>query len=83
MLGTPMPEATVNLDGDSRTGEHDVWPAGQASVVDAVAEASSMEFAPNGKLRLCASGALAGHERSYLRAGSRWTAITLVLGDHT
>lgn len=83
MLRAPMPETTVDLHGDSRAREHDVWSAGQVSDVDAKAEASSMELAPNGKLGACASGSLARHGRSYVRAGGRRTAITIALGDHT
>ena len=78
---TTVPEASVNLDGDSRTGEHDVRPARQTADVDSEAEASSVQFAADGKLRCCAGGALPGHERRYVSAGG-WRTIGTALGGH-
>lgn len=46
-----MPEASVHLDRDLGSGEHDVRSAGQSLVVDAEAQAPAVDLPSDSQLR--------------------------------
>ena len=62
VLGTAVPEAAVDEDGDPSAGEGDVGPARDGRHVDAIAETPSMQLAPEGTLGLGPRGPQGRHE---------------------
>ena len=56
-----MPEATVDEDDSLVLAEYDVWRAGKFSVMQPIAETTSVEIASHQHLRLCVTGANSRH----------------------
>lgn len=67
MVGTPMPEATIDEDGDPRSREHDVGPdrpvANDADwIVDPKSEAAAVKQRPDGQFRLGIASPIRTHD---------------------
>lgn len=71
VIRAAVPEASVDLDGEPRPAEEDVWPTWHSADVDPESEPSSVQFGAQRKLwprpRCCETG----HECRNLRAGRR------------
>lgn len=61
-----VPEASVDVDGDTHTGEDDVgaMPVAERSKVHAIAESSGMEEPPDGQLGLSVAASISAHRTS-------------------
>ena len=69
VVGTAMPEATIDLHNDTSAREHDVRTARQTSHIHPIAQTTPMKFSADGKLGLGAGGPLPGHGTGHLQAG--------------
>lgn len=76
VIRAAMPEAAVHLDSNAGLGENDIGPAREPAYVHPVAQASAVEFSPEGKFRSSASRPQPRHEACDLGRGRRRLSAT-------
>lgn len=69
--GAPVPEATIDVDGNPASGKHDVWSDQASSLrsdreVDAISKPKAVESSSQSQLRTSVASPIRAHDRSTL-----------------